>query len=103
MTRKALDKNLVKAKLLELEPTLKAAGILHLHLHGSVVRGEATTDSDVDVAAQFDRAKRLSLIDLVGLQNTISDALGVEADLCDATRLKEQVKANFDREAELVF
>ena len=103
MAGKAMDKDLVKAKLLELEPTLRAAGIIHLHLHGSVVRGEATPDSDVDVAAQFDRAKRLSLIDLVGLQNMMSDALGIEADLCDANRLKERVKANFDREAELVF
>jgi uncharacterized protein len=98
-----MDKDFIQAKLLELEPALKAAGIAHLHLHGSVVRGEATPDSDVDVAAQLDRAKRLSLIDLVGLQNMMSDAIGVEADLCDADRLKERVKANFEREAELVF
>ena len=98
-----MDKDFVKAKLLELEPALKAAGIVHLHLHGSVVRGEATSDSDVDVAAQFDKARRLSLIDLVGLQNMISDVLGVEADLCDADRLKKHVESNFDREAELVF
>jgi predicted nucleotidyltransferase len=98
-----MDKNLVKAKLLEIEAALKAAGIVHLHLHGSVVRGEATPDSDVDVAAQFDKTKRLSLIDLVGLQNMMSDVLGVEADLCDADRLKAAVQSNFDREAELVF
>jgi len=98
-----MDKDAVKAKLREMEPALKAAGIIHLHLHGSVVRGEATTDSDVDVAAQFDKTKRLPLIDLVGLQNMISDVLGMEADLCDADRLKEEVQSNFDREAELVF
>src|SRR3954454_5354956 len=98
-----MHKDVVKAKLLSLEPALKAAGIVHLHLHGSVVRGEATPESDVDVAAQFDKTKRLSLIDLVGLQNMMSDILGVEADLCDADRLKEHVQSNFDREAELVF
>ena len=98
-----MDKDLVKAKLRELEPALKAAGIVHLHLHGSVVRGEATPGSDVDVAAQFDKTKRLSLIDLVGMQNMISDVLGVDADLCDADRLKEHIQGNFDREAELVF
>jgi predicted nucleotidyltransferase len=98
-----MDKDLVKAKLLELEPALKVAGIVHLHLHSTVVRGEATPESDVDVAAQFDKTKRLSLIDLVGLQNMMSDVLGVEADLCDADRLKEHVQSNFDHEAELVF
>ena len=98
-----MDKDAVKAKLREMEPALKAAGIIHLRLHGSVVRGEATTDSDVDVAAQFDKTKRLPLIDLVGLQNMISDVLGMEADLCDADRLKEELQSDFDREAELVF
>lgn len=98
-----MHKDVVKAKLLSLEPALKAAGIIHLHLHGSVVRGDATPESDVDVAAQFDKTNRLSLIDLVGLQNMMSDTLGVEVDLCDADRLKEHVRNNFDREAELVF
>jgi predicted nucleotidyltransferase len=79
-----------------------AAGIVHLHPHGSVVRGNATLESDVDLAAQFAKTKRLSMIDLVGLQNMMPDVLGVEADLCDADRLKEDVQSNFEREAELV-
>ena len=33
----------------------------------------------------------------------MSDVLGVEADLCDADRLKEHVQSNFDRETDLVF
>jgi predicted nucleotidyltransferase len=85
------------------EVELKAAGIVHLHLHGSVARGDATPNSDIDLAGRFDRGKRLSLIDMVGLQNRLSDILGTEADLCDAERLKEGVRENFDREAELVF
>lgn len=47
--QKAVDKEDVKAKLLAYEPELKAAGIVHLHLHGSVVRGESGPDSDVDL------------------------------------------------------
>jgi predicted nucleotidyltransferase len=85
------------------EAELKAAGIVHLHLHGSVARDDSGPDSDVDLAGRFDRGKRLSLIDMVGLQNRLSDILGTEADLCDAERLKEAVRENFDREAELVF
>jgi hypothetical protein len=55
------------------------------------------------VASQFDKTKRLWLIYLVGLQNMMSDVVGVEADLSDADRLKDHVQSNFDREAELVF
>lgn len=98
-----MNREIIIATLRAHEEELKAAGILHLHLHGSVVRDEATPDSDIDLAGQFDQAKRLSLIDMVGLKNRLSDILGAEADLCDAEKLKEGIRANFDREAELVF
>ena len=39
----------------------------------------------------------------IGIKNRLSDILGVEADLADAERLKDEVRTNFDREAELVF
>ena len=98
-----MDKEAVKAKRLEYAPELKEAGIMHLHLHGSVARGEARPDSDVDLAAVFDRSKVRGIIAEVGLKNRLSEILGVEADLANAERLKELVQNNFDREAELVF
>jgi predicted nucleotidyltransferase len=98
-----MDKEEIKAALRAHEPELKAAGIVHLHLHGSVVRGEAGPDSDVDLAAVFDRAKCSSMLYQIGLKNKLSDILGVEADLSNAEALKEEVRKNFDREAELVF
>lgn len=98
-----MDKEHVIATLRAHEPELKAAGIAHLHLHGSVVRGEAGPRSDVDLAAQFDRGKVRGMLAEIGLKNRLSDILGVEADLADAERLKDVVRTNFDREAELVF
>ena len=98
-----MDKEVVKAALRAHEPELKAAGIVHLHLHGSVVRGDARPDSDVDLAAVFDRAKVRTLFGVVGIKNLLSDILGVEADLADAERLRQEVRMNFERESELVF
>ena len=98
-----MDKEHVIATLRAHEPELKAAGIAHLHLHGSVVRGEAGPRSDVDLAAQFDRAKVRGMLAEIGIKNRLSDILGVEADLADAERLKDEVRTNFDREAELDF
>jgi predicted nucleotidyltransferase len=103
MAKCAIDKEAVKAKLLAHEPELKAAGILHLHLHGSVVRGEAGPNSDVDLAAVFDRAKVRSALNEINLKNRIATLLGVEVDLANRDRLKDNVRSNFDREAELVF
>lgn len=98
-----MDKESIKAARRAHELELKAAGVVHLHLFGSWVSGEARAGSDVDLAAEFDRARLLSLFDVAGIANRMSDIIGAEADLCDANRLKDYVRKNFEREAERVF
>jgi len=93
----------VKAKLLPYASELNAAGILHLAVHGSVVRGDATPASDVDLIAEFDRSKRLSLLKVIHLENRLTDILGVKADLADKLALRPEVAANAERESILVF
>jgi uncharacterized protein len=101
--RTVMDKETIKAKLKAHEVELRAAGIVHLHLHGSVVRGEAQAGSDVDLAAVFDRSKVRTALNEVRLRNWISDLLHADVDLANRERLKEDIVGNFDREAELVF
>jgi predicted nucleotidyltransferase len=99
-----MDKNQVIAKLREHEPELKAAGVEHLFLHGSYARGTAIREvSDVDVIAEFDRAKRLSLIGRAHLENRLTDILGVKADLADRSLLRPEVLEQANRESVLVF
>ena len=86
-----LDRDEVIATLRAHEPELKAAGILHLRLHGSVARGAATPTSDVDLIADIDTSKRPSLLDMVGRENRLSDLLGVPVDLSPAHVLKDPV------------
>jgi predicted nucleotidyltransferase len=85
------------------EPELKAAGIVHLRLHGSVVRGEASLESDVDSIAEFDASKRLSFLDMVALENRLADLLGIPVDLSPASTLKPPVREKAAREAILAF
>jgi predicted nucleotidyltransferase len=103
MAECALDKERVKATLRAHAPELKEAGIVRLHLHGSVARGEARRDSDVDLAAVFDRAKVKSPLTEISLARLLSELLGVDVDLANAGTLKDEVRVNFDREAEIVF
>ncbi len=49
------------------EPELRQAGIRRLSLFGSVARGEAEAESDVDLAVEFDPAAEMDLIRLVAL------------------------------------
>jgi len=94
----------VIAMLRDHEPELKAAGVEHLFLHGSFARGTAVRElSDVDVIADFDRAKRLSLLGRVHLENRLTDILGIKADLADRKMLLPEVLERAERESVLVF
>jgi predicted nucleotidyltransferase len=99
-----MDKSTIIAKLREYEEELKAAGVEHLLLHGSYARGTAIREaSDVDVIADFDRSKKLSLIGRVHLENRLTDILGVKADLADRKMLRPEVLERAERESVLVF
>ena len=99
-----MDKSSIIAKLREHESELKAAGIQHLFLHGSYARGTAIREmSDVDLIAEFAPGRRLSLLDMVALENRLADMLGVPVDLSPAKGLKEPVAVRASREAVLAF
>jgi uncharacterized protein len=98
-----MDSNYVITKLREHAAELRAAGIIHLRLHGSLARGTATATSDVDLIADFDTSKHLSLLDMVGLENRLSDLLGVPVDLSPAHTLKRPVADRAERGAVRAF
>jgi predicted nucleotidyltransferase len=87
-----MNKSTVIAKLREYEPELRAAGIMRISLFGSVARGDESSESDVDLMAEFDPAKQFSLLDMVGLENRLADILGVPVDLMPARALKDRVR-----------
>lgn len=98
-----MDRDYVIARLREHASELKAAGIVHLRLHGSLARGTATVTSDVDLIAEFDHSKRLSLLDMVGLENRLSDLLGAPVDLSPGHTLKQPGAERAGREAVRAF
>jgi predicted nucleotidyltransferase len=48
-------------------------------IFGSYARGEAKPESDIDIIVEF--SDRKSLLDLVGIEQELSEAFGVKADL----------------------
>jgi predicted nucleotidyltransferase len=99
-----MDRDQIIAKLREHAQELQAAGVVHLFLHGSYARGtEIRGSSDVDVIAEFDPRRRLSLVNMVAIENRLTDLLGIRVDLSPDKTLKEPVRDKAKREAVLAF
>jgi len=90
-------------RLREHQQELRQAGIVRLAVFGSVARGENNPQSDVDLMGDFDRNKRLSLIDMAGLELRLTEIVGMRVELADRKMLKEPVKLRAEREAVLAF
>ncbi len=85
------------------EPELKAAGIEHLRLFGSQARGDASTQSDIDLLADFARTSNFTLVTFGRLQNRLTDLLGANVDLSAPEWMREPIRRQALAEAVLVF
>lgn len=63
--------------------------VSYLGVFGSYVRGEQTTDSDLDVLVEFDETP--GLLKYIELEYYLSDLLGVKVDLVTRTGLKPNI------------
>ena len=57
-------------------------------MFGSVARGEAPVDSDIDFLVEFEPGS--SLLDLIHLEETLCDLLGVDVDVISLGALLER-------------
>jgi predicted nucleotidyltransferase len=93
-----MNREQVIATLRAHEHELRDAGIVSLSLFGSMARDTAGPDSDVDLLAEFDRSRRLSVLDVVGLELRLADLLGVCVDLSEQGTLKPRVQKGAEAE-----
>jgi predicted nucleotidyltransferase len=98
-----LDKERILHILREHAAELKADGLIHLRLFGSVARGEASTDSDVDLLADFDNSMPVTLVTVGRLENRLRDLLGARVDLSSPDWLKEHIRGKAIKEAVVAF
>ena len=99
----SMDSGNVTAALREHRAELQAAGVVHLRVHGSVARGDASSVSDVDLIADFDTSRKYSLLERVALENRLADILGTSVELSPAEALREAVREKAVREALVAF
>lgn len=80
------------------EAELRAMGIQRLSLFGSVARGEATRDSDVDLAAEFDPGAEVGMIKYGAAAERLRKLLHEPVDLVGEPARTARMQAEIDRD-----
>ncbi|MFQ3645978.1 MAG: nucleotidyltransferase family protein [Anaerolineae bacterium] len=86
----------LRAKRHEILALAERYGAYDVRVFGSVARGNAEVDSDVDILVQFHAH---SLLDRIGLQRQLSDLLACHVDVVTEKMMKPHVRTMALRDA----
>ena len=78
---------------------LQALGVTHAAVFGSVARGDARADSDIDVLVDLDRAHPMGVFEYARLKLYIGELFGNAADVANRSTLKPLLRENILRDA----
>ncbi|MEW5717204.1 MAG: nucleotidyltransferase family protein [Chloroflexota bacterium] len=82
-------------------PILEPHGAKRIALFGSVVRGEETSQSDIDLLVKF--SKPLGLIKLVGVEMELSAHLKHKVDLVTEGALSKYIRPSVEKEKVMLY
>ena len=82
----------VIAILQQNESTLRARGVTHAALFGSVARGDARPDSDVDIMIELDPSVPIGIFQYAGLKRYIADLFHGPVDVVNKEALKRHLR-----------
>lgn len=93
----------VLTRLRQHQRELTDLGIEHLSLFGSMARGDETASSDIDLLAVLDATRKFSLLEMVALENRLSDLLEKPVDLAPERSLRDTIRERVLSEAVVAF
>jgi predicted nucleotidyltransferase len=85
------------------ESALRARGITHAAVFGSIARGDSRPDSDVDIMVDIDPSAHVTLFDYVGLKDYIASLFEGRVDVIDREALKPHLRVPATRDAVYAF
>lgn len=92
-----VSKEKVLTKLAELKDELRQEyGVKEIGVFGSIVRGEATPESDIDVLVEF--ARPVGFFKYLELEEYLTERLGQKVDLVSVKALKPLIGARILQE-----
>lgn len=97
-----MDSETVIRTLRAHEAELRAEGVSHVYLFGSVARGEADEKSDVDLFFDYDDPT-FSLFDLMRVKERLAEILATKVDAMTRDSVHRRVRKEVEAEAIQVF
>ena len=85
------------------EPVLRARGVAHASVFGSVARGSNTESSDIDILLDFEEGRSVSIYDYAEIKEMISSLYHGRADVVTRAGLKKALRERVEQEAVNVF
>ena len=87
------------SRLREHEAELRRRGVVHAAVFGSVSRGDARTDSDVDVLIELDPECSIDLFDYTDLAMYIEEMFEEDVDVANKNTLRPRLREDILKDA----
>jgi hypothetical protein len=85
-------------KLIEL---CRQSGVVQITLFGSMARGEANQQSDIDLVVKF--SQPISLLQFAALERRLSEALGRKVDLLTEAAISPYLQERIKRDLKVIY
>jgi predicted nucleotidyltransferase len=82
---------------------LKALGVRRAAVFGSVSRGEAGPDSDLDIMIELDEPNKLTMFDYAGIKRQVAELFPVRTDVVAKDSMKRAIGTSALRDAVYAF
>jgi uncharacterized protein len=99
----SMNRQEVLDRLRENERALRARGVTHAALFGSIARDEQRPDSDIDIMVDLDPAIIVTMFDYAGLKDHIAGLFEGRVDVVDREALKPRVRPKATADAIYAF
>ena len=98
-----MKRNEIIERLKEREADLRAHGVMHAALFGSVARNEQNAHSDIDILVDLDPKIVATMFDYAGLKDYVGSLFRGTVDVIDRQALKPRIRPHATADAIYAF
>jgi uncharacterized protein len=98
-----MNAEIAVATLCRHEKDLRARGVAHAAVFGSVARGENRPDSDLDIVVEFQPSSEGGIYDYIHFKEYVASLFDTPVDIIDRAAIKPHLRASAARDLKYAF